>query len=143
MPKLVQIFTDGGSRGNPGNSAIGVWVVVDQQPTYSHSGYIGIATNNIAEYKAFLHSLNWVEKQFVQPVELEWSLDSLLVVNQINGLWKIKDLELKKIATLCATKLKLLKEHGFVYQIKHIPREENHAADALVNQALDQLPHSV
>ncbi len=143
MPKLVQIFTDGGSRGNPGNSAIGVWVVEDQQPSYSHSEFIGVATNNVAEYKALLHSLNWVNEWFTQPTELEWLLDSLLVVNQVNGAWKIKDLELKKLAALCATKLKILKDRGFNYRIKYIPREENHAADALVNQALDQLPHSV
>lgn len=143
MPKLVQIYTDGGSRGNPGNSAIGVWVVEDLVPSYSYSEFIGIATNNIAEYRAFLHSLTWVSEQISQPTSLEWMLDSLLVVNQINGLWKIKDPELKKIAVECVIKLKELKNQGFSWTVKHIPRSENFMADALVNQALDQPPHSV
>jgi ribonuclease HI len=145
MPELISqlsIKTDGGSRGNPG-SAAWAFVVYDahtQAVIAEDKLCIGIATNNEAEYQAFLASTKWVVAQCEQPTEakpthINWQLDSKLVVEQLNKKWKIKE---PRMAEYAAQIWKLLVKAGITYTITHIPREQNKDADALVNQALDQ-----
>lgn len=133
----LQIFTDGGSRGNPGPAAIGV-VMLDQgkQVVYEVGKTIGIGTNNEAEYQAFIHSLEWLAsfKSLSDVTRITWKLDSKLVVEQLNKHWKIKEPRMLSYAQSCWKQLSTL---PCSYSINHIPREENAAADALVNQALD------
>jgi ribonuclease HI len=142
--------TDGGSRGNPGPAAYG-YVIQDitsgaglpatvGASATSGAGmilekcgkYIGITTNNIAEYEALLHGVKWVVDNEPEA-ELVIKMDSLLIVNQIKGLFKVKNpgllpkyLEVKKL-------LATLKK----YEISHTYREGNSVADGLVNEALD------
>ncbi|MBI5151508.1 MAG: ribonuclease HI family protein [Candidatus Pacebacteria bacterium] len=140
----MRIFTDGGSRGNPGHAATGV-VVLDGETILFESGvYLGIATNNVAEYEAVLRALSWVAKEkelghFPTPQTLEFRLDSQLVVEQLNGRYKIKQPHIlayvKKIQDV-------LTSLGYPVTFTHIPRSENARADALVNQALDSFLHS-
>jgi ribonuclease HI len=134
--KKLKIFTDGGSRGNPGPAGIGVWVETDKDAVFKQSLYIGRATNNEAEYRAFLASLNWLEQYLLtnKVSGVEWFLDSKLVVEQINQNWKIKEERLRKIARQCWQKLAGL---NVDYKIKHVLREKNKQADLLVNQAID------
>ncbi len=131
------VYTDGGSRGNPGPAAIGVFILDEEENVVLEYGQkIGIGTNNEAEYQAFLYSLEWVINNFSQKntVCVTWHLDSNLVVQQINKQWKVKDQRMKKYA---AEAWKLLENAPFSWKVLHIPREKNTKADALLNNALD------
>lgn len=130
----LTIYTDGGSRGNPGPSAIGGVMYLDSNEIYSFSRFIGKKTNNEAEYQAFSFSLKWYFEQNQVYSSVTWYLDSKLVVEQLNGNWKVKEPRLKTVVD----KIKInLNELCIPYKIVHIPREKNSEADALVNQALD------
>lgn len=132
----VTIFTDGGSRGNPGAAAIGVVVKDGENTLFEMGKTIGVATNNDAEYQAFLASLNWLSQQNeFQITRVTWKLDSKLVVEQLNRHWKIKEPRIQTYAQECWKKLQSL---PFSYSINHVLRHENKRADFLVNQALDQ-----
>lgn len=136
----ITINTDGGSRGNPGKAAWG-FVVHDgtSVPVMERAMEMGIATNNEAEYQAFLESVSWLTSEYVNKNEVSsvtWKLDSKLVVEQLNKNWKIKEPRMASLAAQCWEKLKGV---SFSYSIVHIPRAENAAADALVNMALDGL----
>lgn len=133
-PEII-VYTDGGSRGNPGKAAYG-FVIYDKEkkPIYSEGKYIGITTNNVAEYSAVLKSLEWLRDQQYPLTHIDFFMDSQLVAYQLQGKWKIKNESMR----------------GFVYSIKKlidelhvhasytpIPREQNKEADAMVNIALD------
>lgn len=135
----INIWTDGGARGNPGPAAIGVVMqTVNGDQIAAYGEYIGEATNNIAEYKALLSALLSV-KNPQYPVGTKWTaatchLDSQLVVYQLTGKYRIKDRNLQAVAAQIQTVVSSL---GIPVTYTHIPREENRQADALVNQALD------
>lgn len=133
----VLIFTDGGARGNPGQAGCGV-VVSDHEGKIKKELLkpLGIATNNEAEYQGVLLSLSWVEQQeWKSGDKINFKLDSLLVVQQLSGKWKIKEARLKVFAEQIWQKLNSLpcKTEFF-----HIPRAENARADQLANEAMDQ-----
>jgi ribonuclease HI/ADP-ribose pyrophosphatase YjhB (NUDIX family) len=126
------IYSDGGSRGNPGPSAA-AFVVVDKDIVIDQGGeYLGITTNNQAEYHGVRLGL---EKAIERNIKsLEFRIDSMLVVNQLNGLYKIKNRELWPINERIQS---LLVQFDSV-KFKHVPRELNTMADALVNKFLDE-----
>ena len=132
------IHTDGGARGNPGPAGIGIVVeTTEGQTLYSHKAFLGTKTNNEAEYEALLHSVEWLSR-FCKTTKVNnclFLLDSLLVVSQIKGEWKIKEPRLlpyrEKILTLLA-------DTQVTWQIKHVLRGKNAEADTLVNTALDE-----
>jgi ribonuclease HI len=129
----VRIWIDGGSRGNPGSAAIGV---VLRDPTGMSLGtisrVIGVATNNVAEYRALLSGLKWAAE--AGATEVEVLSDSELLVRQIRGEYRVKSEGLK---LLHGEALDLAR--GFArFSIRHVRREENAEADALVNRALDE-----
>ncbi|MBI3887842.1 ribonuclease HI family protein [Candidatus Microgenomates bacterium] len=126
---MIKIFTDGGSRGNPGPAAAG-YVVFDSAGNIREKcgKYIGIATNNDAEYQGVVEALS-----AVSDPELAFFLDSMLVVNQLNGLWKVKEARIREYIT----KIRVL-EAGRKITYTHIPREKNKEADSLVNETLDR-----
>ena len=137
MKSQLIIYTDGGARSNPGPAAIGGQVLNDrQQAIYEFARTIGVGTNNEAEYQSFLHSLSWlVDYQDQHQVnQVEWRLDSKLVVEQLNHHWKIKEPRLRTLANQAWQELTKLTP---TFQITHIPRTQNFRADQLVNQALD------
>lgn len=138
QPNTCFIFTDGGSRGNPGEAAIGVIGYQNGVCLFQSKRAIGIETNNSAEYQAFLHSVELLaETEFTTPPQkVVWYLDSKLVVEQLNGRWKVKDSAIRAFWQQCQNALKSI---AFPYEIHHVPREENVEADALVNEALDEL----
>ena len=129
----MKVFTDGGARGNPGPAAIGV-VVQDEQgrTVYELGRTIGETTNNVAEYRAVIGALEWIKSQ-PRPAVVNFYSDSTLVVNQLQGLWKIKQAHLKPLID----EVRRLAE-GLIVTFTAIPRAQNEAADALVNQALDK-----
>ena len=131
----ITIFCDGGSRGNPGPSA-GAFVVVDSRGKVIHEfgEYLGTNTNNFAEYRALVLALEWLTDQ-KETFDVVIKLDSELVVKQTNGLYRVKSPSIFEMAV----KVKALKERlGARVKVVHIPRAENHLADSLVNQTLDE-----
>ena len=129
----VLAFTDGASRGNPGESGIGV-VLKDAEggTIQSTFGYIGTATNNIAEYKALLACLALAEK--IDCDHLVVHSDSELMVRQMKGEYKVKNASLKQCIQEVREKLK---GASFRFEIKHIDREQNREADDLANLGID------
>ena len=129
------VNSDGGSRGNPGPSAAAyVLQGADGKKLESGGEYIGISTNNQAEYTAVLLALRALTNYADVNDSVECNIDSLLVVNQLNGLYKIKNRDLWPIHQQI---LEVAKYFGSVtYQ--HVPREENTEADTKVNEILDQ-----
>lgn len=133
MKKLV-IFTDGASRGNPGHASYG-FTISDENGklVYEEGRYIGIETNNVAEYKAVLEAFKWIKENITLPIEIELYADSKLVAEQLSGKWKIKNPGLKPLFE----EIKLLEMELGIPLYTHIYREKNTIADALANQALD------
>lgn len=129
---IYTLHTDGGARGNPGPAAIGVTVEKDGQSVQQISRYIGVATNNQAEYQAVHVALQCALELGATSVDLY--ADSELVVKQLRGEYKVKNKELAqwfiKVAGL-ANRIGRVRYHA-------IRREANSAADALVNAALDR-----
>lgn len=127
------LYTDGGSRSNPGPAATG-GVIKNAQGKIieKFATFLGVATNNVAEYKALLEGLELALKH--KPKKLNCFLDSKLVVEQSLGRWKIKNADLKPLVMQIQ---KILCEHPEI-KIMHIPREKNHEADAMVNLELNR-----
>ena len=130
---MIEVFCDGGARGNPGPAAWGFVIKVDGQIIKEDCGYIGIATNNIAEYTALVEALFYLGKHF-KGESAKVYLDSKLVVAQLNGEYKIKNLNIAKLVKQVREIEKGLGD--IVYT--HIPRRENKEADRLVNIALNK-----
>lgn len=135
MTNKYKIFTDGGSRGNPGPAAIGVVIfdLEDNKKIHEISKCIGSATNNIAEYSAVEAAIDWVKEQS-DHATTEFYLDSELVQRQLIGQYKVKDPSLRQI--FLRVREKVISLGGQITFI-HVRREQNAEADTLVNKALD------
>lgn len=131
----ITIFFDGSSRGNPGHSGAGAIVFRNGEIFTLLSKYIGVGTNNIAEYRSLKEVLMKLESLIGDKpnVELLLRSDSELVVNQMTGRYKVKN---DKLKTLYGSVHKFL-SHYKEWHIESIPREENKTADALANAAVD------
>jgi len=133
------IHTDGGARGNPGPAAVGV--VIEERDTngaaksvVKFGKTIGETTNNVAEYTAVTEALRHVGQMKADVSSIQFFLDSLLVVNQLNGLYRVKEPHLRELLT----RVRMLEQDvGCPITYTAVPRAENAAADSLVNQALD------
>lgn len=136
------VHTDGGARGNPGPAAVGVVIekVTEgerhRKNIVSFGEVIGSETNNVAEYTAVIKALQKIiaMHHVEDAMVVDFYLDSLLVVNQLKGVFKIKEPHLK---TLVFRVKELEQKVRGVVQYFSIPREQNREADLLVNQALD------
>lgn len=133
MEEIV-IFTDGGSRGNPGPAAVGIYIETLGKKI---GECIGVRTNNDAEYEALILGLQktkqFVGKDKVKKISLKCYLDSELVVKQLNHEYKLKE---PRIQQYFIEIWNLMLDFGKV-SFNHIPREKNKVADAMVNEALD------
>ncbi len=138
MSHLI-IHTDGGARGNPGPAAIGV-VIKSASPeklVIEFSEVIGKATNNQAEYQAVEAALDWLNKlpNLSDYAEINFFLDANLIVQQLNGRFKVKDGQLRERLF----RIKILEQQLKIpINYSYVPREQNQRADSLVNQALDR-----
>jgi ribonuclease HI len=136
--KKVIIYTDGGSRGNPGPSATGVVFCNEKnEPFKKYSDILEDGTNNEAEYKAVIFSLKKFKalfgKKIAETSDLEIRSDSELLVNQLNGKYKIENQRMGELFL----EIWNLKMDFKSVKFKQIPREKNKEADRLVNEALD------
>lgn len=132
MNKKIFLYTDGGSRGNPGPAGIGVIVLGSNRKKIKEVfRYIGRATNNVAEYSALICGLE--EAVHLGADEVIINVDSELLVKQLSGEYKVKNAEMKP---LFEKALGMLKRLGS-FEIKHIDRTKNKDADKLVNRAIN------
>lgn len=136
MKNRITIFTDGGSRGNPGPAALGV--AMGPPINKGFSKYLGKKTNNEAEYEAVIFALSklraLVGKEKCKNLNVLFKMDSDLAVNQLSSRWKIEG---STIVPLFVKIHNLRLDFGKV-DFEHVPREENKQADALVNQELNK-----
>ena len=133
----LKIFTDGGSLNNPGKAALAYIIYQDNKILLSHSEIIGVATNNVSEYAALIGALEAVKNFLSKTQDLVSKIYvysySSLMVNQLNGLFKVKNAKIREL---------LFKVRGLEGEINlpiiyiHIPREKNTLADSLVKKAL-------
>ena len=135
---VITVFCDGGARGNPGPAAIGA-VVLDPTTTPATrlatvSEHIGVATNNVAEYKAVIAGLEAARAFPARTIQVR--ADSMLVIRQLEGKWKVKHANLRPLHQEAK---QLLADYQQV-DLAHVPREQNTDADLLVNAALDAAP---
>ncbi len=129
--KEIKIFCDGGSRGNPGPSAAGVVITTtDDRVLAEYCEYLGIQTNNFAEYSAVLLALRNLDDY--KDYKLKFYLDSQLVVRQLNGEYKVKNSNIKGLYQQI---ISIIKDMQISFE--HVYREDNKLADAQVNKCLD------
>ncbi len=133
--RTINIYTDGGSRGNPGQAGYGFTISDGNgKLIYEEGKCIGITTNNVAEYSGVLEAFKYVKKNLAhESLSIELFADSRLVVEQLSGRFKVKSLHLKPVIELI--KILAFELGGIKYT--QIPREKNTEADRLVNLALD------
>lgn len=131
--KDIIIFTDGGSRNNPGESGCGFYVKNDLSLEYnSYYFYLGVQTNNFAEYTGLINAMNFASDNGYKNLIIY--TDSQLVVNQVNGSYKVKSDNL----IFLHSKVKMLKKKFNSCKIEHILRAKNKIADELANIAMDK-----
>ena len=131
--KFPKLYTDGASRGNPGQAGAGaVLFDTEDQILEEKCRYLGEVTNNVAEYQALLMGLDMVLDQGIKEVAI--FLDSELIVKQIQGEYRVKDKNLKVLFDQAQGFLQKFKE----YTINHVPRAQNKVADQLANLAIDE-----
>jgi ribonuclease HI len=127
------LYADGAARGNPGPAGSGAALVAPDGTVIAElTRFLGHATNNVAEYTALIIGLEAAARLGIDHLDIR--MDSLLVVQQMKGLWRIKHPGLKPLALQAGALLA-----GFPSRtIEHIPRERNGIADALANRAIDE-----
>lgn len=131
------IYTDGGSRGNPGPAACGFVVVSKENVLVRKSKFLNSTTNNVAEYSAVVLALEWLlqNENKLENDSVQFLLDSELVVRQLNGIYKVKN---RQLLILNLEIKKYIGRSNKKIFFKNVPREKNKIADGLVNEELDK-----
>ena len=133
MTRALRLHVDGASRGNPGEAGFGVYVTGDDgSEVASLYGYLGKATNNVAEYQALLHGLRFALARGASRVEI--FSDSELLVRQVEGRYRVKSPGLQPLHREARGLLARFERTRIV----HVPRERNREADALASRAVDE-----
>ncbi len=128
------VFCDGGARGNPGPAAVGFVVVRDGDIILKSSKYLGVTTNNVAEYSAVIIALQYLLR-IKATTDVHFAMDSQLVVKQLNGEYKVKNEKLKKLY-LQVKELEEKFDDKIIF--KWLSRKRNDVADSLVNTELNK-----
>jgi ribonuclease HI len=136
--QALHIHIDGASRGNPGEAGFGIAVATAEgAPVAGLFGYLGRATNNVAEYQALIHALRYALGRGVRKVRL--FSDSELVVRQIQGRYRVKHPDMLPLYREAAGLMARFEEAS----LDHVPRERNREADRLANRAVDEKASSL
>ena len=133
----LNIYCDGGARGNPGPAASSFIVLVNGKEIHNESKFLGETTNNVAEYNAVLMAFKWLS-QYLEKNKYSkviFFLDSQLVVKQLRGFYKIKSERLRPLILTIKKMENILNENIFY---TYIPRNRNRRTDFLVNKILDE-----
>jgi ribonuclease HI len=125
-------WVDGGARGNPGEAGFGVVFEGQDGSVVELSGYLGKTTNNVAEYAALIAALELAAARGVRDLTLH--SDSLLMVEQMQGRYRVKAAHLKPLHARARVEARRIAG----LRLRHVPREANRRADALVNRAIDE-----
>ena len=137
------VRTDGAARGNPGPASAGAALIALDRadardpravPDATISDYLGIQTNNVAEYTGVVRALGLARELGAREVAM--FLDSKLIVEQLGGRWRVKD---AKLQPLWAATLRVLRAFPGGWTAAHVPRAQNTIADALCNEAIDRV----
>jgi ribonuclease HI len=129
---VITAFFDGGARSNPGPAGYGVYIVDDQGQVLAElHGSLGINTNNVAEYNGLIAALTWAAEQDLHEITVKG--DSLLIIEQMRGNYKVKNEGLKPLHMKARM---LVMQIGNV-KFEHVPREQNKDADRLSNVGMD------
>lgn len=135
---MIRVYTDGGSRGNPGLAASGVFITDENKKELTAFGTkLGIATNNFAEYTAVIEAYDWLlsHRELIgKSSGIQFFMDSQLIARQMAGVYKVKHENIRPLFQAVKEKEK---ELGIQVTYTHIPRELNKKADEMVNRALD------
>lgn len=134
----INVFTDGGSRGNPGHSGYGLVIYGDDQKIiFQDSKYLGIKTNNEAEYSGLIGALSWINdnQESLNISKIIFNSDSQLMVRQLQGLYKVKAPNLIPIFQQAQ---KLINSISSPIIFKDVRRDFNKLADQLANEAMDR-----
>lgn len=137
MSKKISVFTDGGSRGNPGPAAFGYVIREGNILLKAHGQTIGSTTNNVAEYSGILAALQWIadNRESIGEISgINMYMDSLLACQQLKGIFKMRK---PHLAVFLIKIREIERKIKIPVYYEHIPREKNKEADSLVNQALD------
>jgi ribonuclease HI len=129
--EVATIYIDGASRGNPGSSAIGIVIIDAKGNKRKIKKYLGVHTNNQAEYHALITALASAKR--LKKAHLTIFTDSQLLANQVNHVWKVRDAEIKALHQEAMGLISGFKK----VELCHIPRRLNKEADRLANEALD------
>lgn len=132
----ITVNIDGGSRGNPGPAAYAFTVSFGETTLYQEAKYIGITTNNYAEYQGLINALKYLSSNSYMGVQIE--MDSLLVVQQINGKYKVKHPQLQLLHQQATKILSEIINKNVNIIIIHVYRDKNQKPDLLLNECLDQ-----
>ena len=133
--KLI-VYTDGASRNNPGKASYGFTISSDKgELIYEEGKYIGLTTNNIAEYRAVLEAFKYIHQNITSAAEIHLFADSRLIIEQLLGNFKVKHPGLKPLFTEIKSLEKFLPKITYT----HVLRERNKIADRLANLALDSI----
>ena len=131
MPRWL-VYSDGASRGNPGPAGYGAWVLnQDSGETTEVSGYLGVTTNNVAEYQGLLHGLQHALGHGAGTVEVR--ADSQLLIRQLEGRYQVRHPNLVPLYREAVSLLRRFDRWTAV----HVPREQNREADRLANRGID------
>jgi ribonuclease HI len=141
-PRRLVVRTDGAARGNPGPASAGAVLIdgsrpdawdPDAPPVASISDFLGVQTNNVAEYTGLVRALALARELGAREVDL--LLDSMLIVEQLHGRWRVKDAKLQPLHAEARRHLAAFER----WSARHVPRAQNRAADALANEAIDRV----
>jgi ribonuclease HI len=132
--KRAVLYADGACRGNPGPAGSGAALVDgDGHVVAEAMRYLGPGTNNVAEYTALIIGLEEAWRREVEDLEIR--MDSKLVVEQMNGKWRVRDAKLRPLAD----RARELLARFPTWKLRHIPRDQNAVADLLANRAIDEV----
>ena len=131
--KEIFVYVDGASRGNPGPAGAGVWIIdADGHCLSKRAEFLGVTTNNVAEYQALLVGLKEAIK--LSPARLSVYMDSELVVKQVRGEYRVRSKDLLPLYT----QVKKIMQRFSSVSLQYIPRKKNREADRLANHAIDK-----
>jgi ribonuclease HI len=141
----IFVLTDGGARGNPGAAACAFVIKIPDKSEiiFQEGEFLGISTNNKAEYRGIINALTWLTKNLdilSKGSKISFFSDSELVVRQLNGIYRIKDSQMLILYSRVQGLITELKEQrASAITFTHFPRSQNSDADLLVNQTLDRI----
>lgn len=132
---MLKVYIDGASRGNPGNASYAFVIKRGNKTLFEESNFIGIATNNVAEYTALVKAEEFIIQNFKEEKEVIIYSDSELLTKQLMGIYRVRDSKIKVLAD----KARELSKNFTKFSVVHIRREKNERSDRLCRDCLNKI----